>query len=300
MNAKQAPEVETGRGALLLAFALAAFAANSLLCRAALGSGLADPAGFTFVRMASGALTLALLALPRWRSLRPCADLRMAACLFLYMAGFSFAYVDLDAGTGALLLFGAVQLTMFAAALAAGERLPGLGWAGLVLACAGLVVLLLPGATAPTPLGTVLMIGAGVAWGAYSLLGRGAGDPLSVTAVNFVIGVPPALVLLWVSSESLGMTTGGFALAGASGALASALGYAAWYAVLPSLTAGRAATVQLAVPVIAALGGVALLGEALTPRLALSSLATLGGIAMVLAVRHQPPGAARRRRRFGL
>jgi len=242
------------RALLLLAFALAAFAANSLLCRRALDEGLADPAGFTFVRMASGAIVLALLALPRWRRLRPPTDLRMAAFLFLYMAGFSFAYLELDAGTGALLLFGAVQLTMFAAGLAGGERLPLRGWFGLALACAGLVGLLLPGATAPSPAGAALMIGAGVAWGAYSLLGRGAGDSLSVTAANFALGVPPAALLLWVWRADFGLTGEGFALAAASGALASALGYAAWYAVLPSLSAGRAATVQLAVPVLAVRG----------------------------------------------
>jgi drug/metabolite transporter (DMT)-like permease len=277
------------RTVALTVLAMIAFAANSLLCRMALAGGEIDPGTFALVRVASGAATLAVIMFARrgptlWRP-----DWAAATALTAYLLFFSFAYVGLTAGTGALILFGAVQLTMFAAALKAGERLPPLGWAGLAVAAAGLVVLVAPGVSAPRPLPAAAMAVAGVAWGLYSLLGRSAGDPLAATARNFVW----AAVLVAPFGLFYGgvVTTSGtgIALALASGILASGLGYVIWYAALAGLTAGSAATVQLSVPVIAALGGVAFLGEAVTPRLVLASAATLGGIAIVLMLR-RPAG----------
>lgn len=271
---------------LLTAAAMLAFAANSLLCRMALGDGSIDAASFMTVRMGSGAATLFLFVLPHWRRAgRAPADWRAAAMLFAYMAFFSFAYLSLSAGTGALLLFGAVQLTMFTAALRAGEAFPPLAWIGFILAVAGLVYLVSPGVTAPDPLGAVLMAAAGVAWGIYSLLGRGVRDPLQATANNFILGLPLVLAVSLLFLGDFSVTARGLLLAVLSGAVASGLGYVIWYAALRGLAATSAATVQLSVPVIAALGGALLLAETLTPRLLLASAATLGGIAIVLGVR---------------
>ena len=270
---------------VLTALAMIAFAANSLLCRMALAGGEIDPGTFALVRVASGAATLAAIVFARRGITRWRPDWKAAAALTGYLVFFSFAYVGLTAGTGALILFGAVQLTMFAAALKSGERLPPLGWAGLAVAAAGLVVLVAPGVSAPRPLPAAAMAVAGIAWGLYSLLGRGAGDPLAATARNFlwatVLVAPVGLFYGGVVTSS----ATGIALALTSGVLASGLGYVIWYAALAGLTAGSAATVQLSVPVIAALGGVVFLGEALTPRLLVASAATLGGIALVLSLR---------------
>jgi drug/metabolite transporter (DMT)-like permease len=250
----------------------------------ALGGELIDAASFTSIRVISGALTLTLILLHRGvKRASARTDWRAAAMLFTYMAFFSFAYLSLSAGTGALLLFGAVQLTMFAAALLAGERFSLLSWAGLLLAVAGLVYLVFPGITAPDPMGAALMVIAGVAWGLYSLLGRGARDPLVATAGNFILSVPLVIGVSLVFIGRLQLSTEGIILAVASGAIASGLGYVAWYAALKGLTAGRAATVQLAVPVIAAVGGVLLLSEQVTLRLVSASIVTLGGIALVLS-----------------
>jgi len=260
--------------------ALLAFAANSLLCRAALGGGAADAASFTAVRLVSGAGVLLLLC-------RSAGGARggswpSAAALFVYAAAFSFAYFTLSAGVGALLLFGAVQTTMIGAGIAAGERPPPSVWAGLVLALGGLVHLSLRGARAPSPAGTALMLSAGAAWGIYSLRGRHSGPPLLATADNFLRAAPLA-VALWIAIALAGaihMTPAGAALAIASGAITSGLGYVAWYSALPHLTAARAAVLQLSVPVIAAAGGVLLLGEVLTARLVVAGAAILAGIAL--------------------
>ncbi len=272
--------------ATLTVIAMIAFAANWLLCRLALGQQLIDAASFTSTRVISGAATLALIMLPRWRNQRPAAvDWRSVSTLFVYMVFFSFAYVSLSAGTGALTLFGAVQLTMFIVAMRGGERFTLLSWMGLSLAAFGLIYLISPGITAPDPLGAVLMVTAGVAWGWYSLLGRSAADPLEATANNFVYSVPFAIA---VSLMFLGDFHGswmGLILAAASGAIASGLGYAVWYGALRRLEAGRAATVQLSVPIIASLGGVVLLLEQVSLRLVLASVLTLGGIAIVLTQR---------------
>ena len=276
----------------LTAIAMIAFAANSLLCRLALQKGSVDPASFASIRLVSGAIVL--VAIVRLRSVPSTtlqrvstrADWLAVTMLFVYVAFFSFAYVSLPAGTGALILFGAVQLTMLGAGLRSGERFALVAWVGLLLAGAGLVVLVLPGVAAPPPLGAALMAIAGVAWGVYSLRGRtAAADPLAATARNFVRAAPLALVLNLLFITGAHADAAGLALAMASGALTSGVGYVVWYAALRHLTAMRAATVQLSVPLIAAFGGVAWLAEAITPRLMMASIAILGGIALVLASR---------------
>ena len=265
-----------------------AFAANSLLCRMALGAGLIDAASFTSVRIISGAIMLGLIVLPRLRSQgRPKVDLRAVAMLFAYMIFFSLAYLSLAAGTGALILFGAVQLTMFIVGLRSGEYFSRSSWAGLAIAIAGLVYLVSPGVTAPNPIGALLMAIAGIAWGFYSLLGRTAADPMESTAYNFIYSVPLALAASLIFLKDFHITTTGIALAVASGAIASGLGYFVWYAALRGLGAIRAATVQLSVPILAAIGGVLLLGEDVTVRLVLASIATLGGVAIVLRGRQK-------------
>jgi drug/metabolite transporter (DMT)-like permease len=272
------------------AAAMLAFAANSLLCRLALAGASIDPASFGAVRIVSGALALALIV--RWRagagactSAGPGGDWLSAAMLFAYVAFFSFAYVGLTAGTGALILFGAVQLTMFGWALRRGERFTAAAWSGLALAAAGLVYLVLPGVSAPPLVGAVFMALAGAAWGVYSLRGRGARDPLHATAGNFLRAAPLALVLWLPFAGVAHADAAGVVLAGVSGALTSGVGYALWYAALRELTAMRAATVQLSVPVITAFGAVLFLAEPVTLRLVLASAAILGGIALVLARR---------------
>jgi drug/metabolite transporter (DMT)-like permease len=270
----------------LTGVAMLAFAANSLLCRMALQHDHIDAASFSSVRLASGALALAVIARLRGAAGGPARPgWAAAAALFGYVVLFSFAYRSLGAGTGALILFGAVQLTMFAAGLRAGERFVPWAWAGFVLAVAGLVWLVAPGLAAPPPVGAVLMAGAGVAWGAYSLLGRRAGDALSASAGNFLRATPLALLLSAVLAAHAHATPAGLALAAASGALTSGIGYVIWYAALKGLSALRAATVQLSVPPIAALSGAWLLGEAITPRLVGASITILGGIALVLTAR---------------
>jgi drug/metabolite transporter (DMT)-like permease len=212
-----------------------------------------------------------------------------ALALFAYAVLFSFAYLGLSAGTGALLLFGAVQATMILYGLWRGERLAAWQWLGLMLALAGMAGLFLPGFTAPPVLAGLMMLAAGVAWGVYSLRGRAGGDPTAVTAGNFIRTLPLAAGLSFLALPWASLDLPGFLYAVASGALASGLGYAIWYMALPGLAATAAATVQLSAPVIAALGGVALLGEPLSLRLLLASAAILGGIALVI----RRPAAAR-------
>ncbi len=272
----------SARPILLTTLALTAFAGNSLLCRAALAHGAIDAAGFTGVRLLSGALVLWLLVRLRRSGASGRGNWRSALALFAYAAAFSFAYLQLTAATGALLLFGAVQATMIAHGFWRGERLRGLQLPGLLLACGGLVGLMLPGLSAPPPMGALMMLIAGIAWGVYSLRGRGAGDPLQVTAGNFLRALPFAALLALLLIPQLHATPAGLTYALASGALTSGLGYAIWYTALPHLRATTAATVQLSVPVIAALGGVVLLAEPLTLRLMVASVAIVGGIALVV------------------
>lgn len=274
---------------LLTVLAMLAFAANSLLCRLALGQGLIDAASFATLRIFSGAVVLTLFMFPVWKERgRLPADWHSVLSLFLYMVFFSYAYRSLGAATGALILFGAVQLTMFIAALRAGERFVALSWFGLFLAFFGLAYLVLPGVSAPDPMGAALMAIAGMAWGFYSLSGKKAADPLEATANNFLFSLPLALLVSLVFIGDLHVSKSGIALAAASGAIASGLGYVIWYSALRGLSASRAATVQLSVPAIAAFGGVVFLAEGVTLRLLLSSAATLGGIALVLAQRARP------------
>ena len=265
--------------------AMVAFAANSVLCRLALGAGLIDAASFVTVRTIAGALLLAGLLLVRRRAVTAKPNWRSVLALYLYMVFFAFAYLSLSAGTGALILFGAVQLTMFTVALRSGEHFSPVSWAGLVIAIGGLVYLVSPGLTAPDPLGATLMVIAGVSWGAYSLVGRSATDPVETTAHNFLYAVPLVVVTSLAFSGDFAVTAAGAGYAVASGAVASGIGYVIWYAALRGLTGTGAATVQLSVPVLAAIGGVLLLSEAVTLRLAVASAATLGGVALVLTQR---------------
>ena len=263
-----------------------AFAANSLLCRMALGERSIDAASFTTLRLGAGALTLWLIVVvTSARGAPRKGDWISAAMLFLYAIAFSFAYLSLTAGTGALVLFGAVQFTMLAVGLRAGERFAPLSWTGFVLAVAGLVYLVSPGLAAPAPVGAGFMAVAGIAWGVYSLRGRGVADPLLASSGNFVRTVPLTLVVSALFIANVQASWSGVALAVASGAIASGVGYVIWYAALRGLTATRAATVQLSVPVIAAFGGVALLSERITLRLLISSVAILGGIGLVVMQR---------------
>ena len=266
----------------LTSLAMVAFAANSLLCRVALKHTSIDAVSFTLIRVVSGALMLWLVVHLRHGKRSSGGNWLSAFALFLYAAGFSFAYVNLPAATGALLLFGAVQATMIGYGIWRGERLLGLQVVGLVLAFSGLVVLLLPGLSAPSLYSSIVMLGAGIAWGVYSLRGKGTGDPTNVTAGNFLRAIPFAATLSVLTLHGLAMDAAGFWYAVFSGALASGIGYAIWYAALPELKATHAATVQLSVPVIAALGGIVFLGEPITLRLGLASIAILGGIALVM------------------
>jgi len=267
---------------LFTALAMIAFAGNSLLCRLALKQTQIDAATFTLIRIVSGALCLGIIVQIRKGTLRSAGSWPSALALFGYAAVFSFAYLRLTAGTGALLLFGAVQATMIFWALRKGERLNAKQFTGLLLALAGLVALVFPGMSAP-PLGAaLLMLGAGSAWGVYSLRGKGGGDPLRATAGNFLRAVPLAVLLSFVAFRSANFDRVGVGYAIASGALASGLGYAIWYTALPGLKATGAATVQLSVPVIAATGGILFLGEPITLRFALASIAVLCGIALVI------------------
>lgn len=266
----------------LTSLAMLAFAGNSLLCRLALKHSAIDAASFTGIRLISGALMLWLVVRLSRRAHSGRGNWLSALALFVYATGFSYAYVSLPAATGALLLFGAVQATMFGHGLWAGERLLKKQIIGLILALGGLVGLLLPGLSAPPLVGTLLMLLAGVAWGVYSLRGKGAGDPTRVTAGNFLRAVPIAAALILFMLNGASLDTAGFWYAAASGALASGIGYAIWYTALPALKATHAATVQLSVPVIAAVGGIIFLGEPITLRLALASAAILGGIALVI------------------
>lgn len=277
----------------LTSLSMLAFAGNSLLCRLALQQSQLDAGSFTTIRLVSGALVLWLVARKFRGGQTGSGNWPSAFALFIYAAAFSFAYVRLPTATGALLLFGAVQATMISYGLYKGERLQPLQRIGLALALSGLLGLLLPGISAPPLGGSVLMLGAGVAWGVYSLRGKGAGDPTRVTAGNFLRAAPIAIALslLMLGLQRVTLDAAGIGYALASGALTSGLGYAIWYTAVPALKATTAATVQLSVPVLAALGGIVFLGEAVTLRLGLASLAILGGIALVVLQKRAAPRA---------
>jgi len=273
--------------ALYTALALIAFAANSILCRLALSSADADPASFTAIRLASGATVLVLLTRGRGKipDQRIGGNWQSAMWLFLYAVMFSFAYLRLTTGMGALILFAAVQLTMIGAAMRSGERPKPFQLFGVVTAFAGLAYLVFPGLSAPAPSSAALMALAGISWGMYSLRGRNQGDPLTTTSGNFLRALPFAIIFSALAIGGAKISRAGILCAVLSGALASGLGYAVWYAALRRLTALRAATVQLAVPVITALAGVAFLSEKLTLRLTVSAAAILAGITITLRTR---------------
>jgi drug/metabolite transporter (DMT)-like permease len=276
----------SARTFILTLLAMIAFASNSLLCRAALKQTSIDAASFTFLRICSGAIALWPIINVRRDTraicLRVDGNWISALALFLYAAAFSFAYVDVAAGTGALLLFGSVQATMIVWSLHKGENLRVIQILGVVVAVVGLVVLLFPGLSAPPLFGSILMLGAGIAWGIYSLRGKREKNPSSVTAGNFVRAVPFAAAVSFIFVSRIHLDVAGAAYAIVSGAITSGVGYVIWYSALPSLKAASAATVQLSVPVLAATGGILLLGEPLTLRYVVASVAILGGIALVV------------------
>jgi len=267
---------------LLTALAMVAFAANSVLNKLGIAQGGMEPLGFAMLRLWSGALMLLMFI---WIRRGPTADsgsLTGTASLLVYMLGFSLAYVTLDAGVGALILFGVVQITMFASAVMAGDRIPVLRYVGCGVAFFGLAALLWPvGGAAPDLWGAFLMAAAGVGWGVYTLVGRNAAAPLLRTERNFRYAALAMAAIAVVIGLPVG-TPLGYVSAIASGALTSALGYALWYRVLPELQTTIAATAQLTVPVIALAGGMAFLGEELTLRFAIASLLVLGGVAIAL------------------
>lgn len=269
-----------------------AFAGNSVLCRMALVTTSIDAASFTTIRLLSGALMLGAIVLLRAQtsaatagtneSIRWGGSWPSAVALFLYAASLSFSYRGLTTGTGALLLFGAVQATMILTGLWHGERLSWHQGAGVLMAIAGLIVIVLPGLTAPPLASALLMMASGVFWGIYTLRGRGSSDPISATAGNFWRGASLSAVLSLALLTQSNIDKWGAIYAVLSGALTSGLGYSIWYSVLPKLTMTRAAVVQLSAPMIASLAGALLLHEAITLRLLLASVAILGGIAMVV------------------
>ncbi len=276
---------------ILTLLAMIAFAGNSLICRLALTQTTIDAASFTFIRILSGAVALSLVVTIRERTSPKAGSWASALALFVYAAAFSFAYLSLSAGTGALLLFGAVQATMILWGVRKGERMRTRQWLGLALAVGGLVALLFPGLSAPPINGALLMLCAGIAWGFYSLRGKGAGNPVTTTAGNFLRAVVFATVLSIALLPWARLDRAGVGYAMLSGAIASGVGYVIWYSALPGLKAASAATVQLSVPVLAAAGGILFLGESITLRFCLASIAVLGGIALVVTENAQvvPP-----------
>ncbi|WDR02486.1 DMT family transporter [Devosia algicola] len=277
----------------LTCLAMVAFAANSVLTRQALGSGAMDAVGFAGVRLVSGAIMLALLVTLRapksWRAVPRLGNWQQAGALLGYAIAFSLAYALLSTGTGALLLFVSVQFGMIARAVWTGDRPGGIEWLGIAIALAAFVYLVSPGLSAPDPLGSFLMVIAGLSWAGYSLLGRGSARPLADAAGSFVRLAPIALIMAIWGIVQHPPTSAGVLLAIGSGAIASGLGYAIWYAALPFLSRTRAAVVQLSVPAIAALGAALLFGEVLSARLIVASIVILGGIAIAIV------GAERRR-----
>jgi drug/metabolite transporter (DMT)-like permease len=271
------------------ALALVAFAANSIICRMALGDETIDAASFASIRLASGALVLMLIVGVQGKSpgQKHPGSWASAGMLFLYAVTFSFAYVSLSAGTGALILFGAVQATMILGGLWQGERLRRAEWCGLVIALFGLIYLLLPGWKAPSLSGGILMATAGIAWGVYSLRGRGVSHPIAITADNFLRSVPMVLVVSVAAVSSMTISAKGVLLAALSGGVTSGLGYVAWYSALRELTATRAAVAQLLVPVIAATGGVVILSEQVSLRLIVSAIMIIGGVGAIFLLRNR-------------
>ncbi|MFQ6607624.1 MAG: DMT family transporter [Fidelibacterota bacterium] len=268
--------------------ALTAFAANSVLCRLALGDEMIDASSFTIVRLLSG--TIVLVTLTRIRKsgpiLTPKRDWSASFMLFLYAISFSFAYVTLDTATGALILFGAVQITIILLSVISGNRLHLTEWLGVIIAFTGFVYLLLPGVSTPSLIGFLLMTIAGIAWGIYTLKGRHSKNPLEETANNFLKTLPIVIIVIIVTIQNVSYTTQGVVLAALSGGLASGIGYSIWYLALGGLSTTLAAALQLTVPVIAAWGGVIFVSEEITLRLTISASMILGGILTVVLGRY--------------
>ncbi|MGD8494684.1 MAG: DMT family transporter [Gemmatimonadales bacterium] len=282
--------------AALTTLTMVAFAANSLLCRMALGHELIDPLSFTTLRLGSGALALAAIVLRAGganAAPETTGSWRSGLALFAYAAAFSLAYLSLSAGMGALILFAAVQITMIGTALSRGERLGAWQWTGLAAAVGGLVYLVLPGISAPSPAGALLMAISGFAWGVYSVRGRGVTAPVRMTAGNFARAAPLALALSLFGLAFLPTHAvwTGVALALVSGVATSGLGYVLWYRALRDLTTTQASIVQLTVPVIAAFGGVLFLSERVSTRLVVASALILGGVALTVLRNQTPPTA---------
>ena len=275
--------------ALYTSLTMVAFASNSILNRLALGRGSIDAVSYTTIRLIAGAVTLWLISFLQRNNVgsRVRGNWTSAAMLFIYAIAFSLAYLSLTAGAGALILFGTVQVTMILAALRSGERPQLREWLGVLLALGGLVYLVLPGLEAPSLLGSTLMLLAGIAWGVYSLRGRGTESPLADTAGNFIRAVPLIILIRLVTLNGVQLSQSGILLAVLSGAVASGVGYVIWYAALRGLTATRAAIVQLSVPVLAAWGGVAFLAENISWRLIFAGAFILGGIALAITGRRK-------------
>jgi drug/metabolite transporter (DMT)-like permease len=248
-----------------------------------------DSASFTLIRLLSGAVVLAILGyFLRGRWVWGSGSWISGALLFTYAIAFSFAYTSLPAGTGGLILFASVQFTMIGVGIWKGERPSSIEWVGLIIAQAGLIVLVAPGLLAPPPLAALLMAIAGLAWGLYSLRGKSAKDPALATGDNFVRAVPFAIVVAAIAFPRIHIAPSGVALAVLSGAMTSGLGYLLWYSVLPHLTAARAAISQLAVPALVAIMGVLALSEKTTPRFVIASAMMLGGVAIAVLRRVRP------------
>jgi len=271
--------------------ALVAFAANSIFCRLALGAGMIDAAGFTLIRLFSGAITLTVLWLllnkstkkeERYRSLIKFGSWKGALFLFIYALAFSYAYLTLDTGIGALILFASVQITMILMGVLVGGKLSRSEWCGVVIAFSGFVYLVSPTMASPSLVGFLLMTISGIAWGLYSVNGKSSKRPLEETLGNFIRTLPALVFLLVVTSDLLSLSSIGVVFAIASGVLASGVGYAIWYSVLPSLKGTTPAVLQLLVPILAAIGGVFFVGEKFSLHILLSSLIILGGVLLVL------------------
>ena len=274
----------------LTCLALFAFAANSVLCRLALGSGAMDAASFTVIRLITGVIVLVVIATTQYKSdlIQTRGSWDASLMLFLYAVTFSYAYILLDTGTGALILFGSVQITMILLSLISGTRLQRMEWAGILVAFSGFIYLVLPGVSAPSLSGFLLMTTAGIAWGLYTLKGRRSTNPLMDTTFNFARTIPFVVILLLLRFQSAEISLEGVVLASLSGGLASGVGYTIWYSALKGLSSIQAAVVQLSVPIIAALGGVMIMSESITFRLLLSTSLILGGIILVIFSRYQP------------
>lgn len=277
---------------VLTAFALLAFAGNSVLCRLALGESLIDPAGFTAIRLIAGAITLAFICIiilnnkgQKLSLFKPSIkQVKGSILLFIYAISFSFAYVVLETGAGALILFGSVQLTLFISSFLVGNRPRFVEWLGLMVSFSGLLYLLLPTWGTPNLFGFVLMVISGVAWGLYTLAGKGSTYPLIDTCRNFN-GCLPLIIVLSLFTFQLNMWSSyGMLLAVISGALTSGVGYAVWYTVLPHLSVVQAGVLQLLVPILAAIGGIVFVSEALTAQLLIAALLVLGGVYLVTVV----------------